>query len=73
MDVCVFWLHSFSLSVSQSGDVCLCVRLTCTLLQRDAGAHVDVVYPDVSSGAVHKVTLHHHLAEPKTREEAGIE
>ena len=28
---------------------------------------MDVVDPDVSSGAVHKETLHHNLAQPKNR------
>lgn len=26
---------------------------------------MDVVYPDVSSGAVHKETLHHNLPQPE--------
>lgn len=44
-------MFSFSLSAS----------LTCALCQRGAQAHVDVVYPNVSSGAVRKETFHHHL------------
>lgn len=44
-------VFSFSLSVS----------LTCALCQRGAQAHVDVVYPNVSFGAVRKETFHHHL------------
>lgn len=35
--------------------------LTCTLLQLDAAAHVDVVYPDVSSGRVVEEPFEHHL------------
>lgn len=30
---------------------------------------MDVVYPDVPSGAVHKVTLHHNLPQPKKRKD----
>lgn len=37
------------------------VQLTCTFFERGAGAHVDVVYPDVSSGATLKEALHHNL------------
>lgn len=35
--------------------------LTCTLLQLDAAAHVDVVYSDVAPGRVIKKSLEHHL------------
>lgn len=49
--------------------VCVCVWLTGALLQWGAGAHVDVVYPDMSPGAVCKETLHHNL--PKTRRGRG--
>lgn len=45
------------------------MRLTCTLRQWGARADVDVVYPDVPSGAVHKVTLHHNLPQPKKRKD----
>lgn len=37
------------------------MRLTCTLLQLDAVAHVDVIYSDVASGRVIKKTFKHHL------------
>lgn len=53
-----------------------CARLTRALLQRDAGAHVDVVYPDVSPGAVREETFHHHLArqaQNSVEEEEGKE
>lgn len=46
-----------------------CVRLTCTLRQWGARADVDAIYPDVPSGAVHKVTLHHNLPQPKKRKD----
>lgn len=41
----------------------LFLELTCALLERDAGAHLDVVDPDVSPGAVREKALHHHLGE----------
>lgn len=44
-----------ALSLSRSAS------LTCALCQRGAQAHLDVVYPNVSSGAVSKETFHHHL------------
>lgn len=48
-----------------------CARLTCALLQRDAGAHVDVVDPDVSPGAVREEAFHHHLARPAQKQRGG--
>lgn len=35
--------------------------LTCTLLQLDAVAHVDVIYSDVAPGRVIEKPLKHHL------------
>lgn len=37
------------------------MRLTCTLLQLHAVAHMDVIYSDVASGRVIKKPFKHHL------------
>lgn len=39
------------------------LELTCALLEWDAGAHLNVVDPDMSPGAVREKALHHHLGE----------
>lgn len=57
---------SLSQCVSERVPVCVLI-LTCALFQRDARAQVDVVYPDVSSGAVHKETLHDNLPGRKKK------
>lgn len=42
------------------------LELTRALLEGDAGAHLDVVDPDVTPGAVCEKALHHHLGEEQT-------
>lgn len=44
------------------------MRHTCALFQRGARTHVEVVYPDVSSGTVMKETFDHNLAARKETE-----
>lgn len=39
--------------------------LTCALFQLDIGAHMDVVYSDVTSGWMVKKSLKHHLNDEK--------
>lgn len=47
--------------------ICETSALTCTFLQWCAGAHVDIINPDVACGCLFKDAFDDHLSEKKTK------